>query len=165
MEIRKAHQQDDFEAIGNIYASSWKVAYQGIVPQDYLDALEGNRWATILAKAQYDAYVIMDGAKYAGTSSICAARDENMAGWGEVISIYLLPEYFGAGYAQPLLEGALNALQSKGYRHAYLWVLEQNTRARRFYEKQGFKANHDFTTITIAGKELKELRYVKQLDG
>jgi len=34
----------DAEIISNIHASSWKVAYKGIVPQRYLDELRDDFW-------------------------------------------------------------------------------------------------------------------------
>lgn len=164
MEIRKITKDDDFEVIGNIYSCSWKTAYRGIVPQEYLDSLGGSRWSNVLKDSGHDAYVVMDGDKCVGSSSICAARDKNMAGWGEVISIYLLPEYFGSGYAKPLFDCAVNALREKGYADIYLWVLEENVSAQKFYEKQGFHKNGDTAPITIAGKDLIEVRYVKHFE-
>jgi len=44
IEIKDATQ--DAEIISKIYASSWKVAYQGIVPQRYLDELQNNFWVS-----------------------------------------------------------------------------------------------------------------------
>ena len=161
MEIRNVTAIDDFEAIGNIYSCSWKTAYQGIVPQHYLDELSGHRWSSFLVDRQYDAYVILDGDLYAGTSSICAARDEKMTGWGEIISIYILPEYVGKGYADPLFDCAVTALVEKGYKSIYLWVLDKNIRAHKFYEKHGFIKNGDTNSMVIGGKELTEIRYIK----
>lgn len=163
MELRKVTAIDDFDAIGDIYSCSWKAAYQGIVPQNYLDELSGRHWSSVLADSQYDAYVILDGEHYAGTSSICGARDDKMTGWGEIISIYLLPAYFGKGYAEPLFDCAVNALMEQGYKSIYLWVLEDNLRAQTFYEKHGFVQNGDTSLITICGKNLTELRYIKHL--
>jgi len=161
MNIRKVTKADDFDAIGNIYAQSWKITYHGIVPQDYLDDLTGARWATLLSESKYDSFLVLEDGKYIGTSSICAARDEKMPDYGEIISIYLLPEYFGQGYAEPLFNCAINALLVKGYKNIYLWVLEENVRAQKFYEKQDFHKNGDSKLINIAGKELTEIRYVK----
>jgi len=159
MEIRKVTKSDDFAAIGNIYARSWQVAYRGIVPQDYLDALSGTRWSSVLANSQYDAYVIIEGNRYIGTSSVCPARDEELPGWGEVISIYLLPEYFGKGYGKPLLKTATDALVTKGFRDIYLWVLDENIRAQKFYTKNNFVRTTDGKQIEIGGKKLTEIRY------
>ena len=163
MHVRKVTKTDDFDAIANIYAQSWKAAYHGIVPQDFLDSLTTKQWSDKLANSTFDAYVILEDDKYIGTSSICAARDVKMAGYGEIISIYLLPEYFGRGYAKPLIDCVTNALLEKGYSNIYLWTLTENIRAQKFYEKHGFHKNDDISTIEIAGKELTEFRYVKCL--
>ena len=164
MLVRKVTKNDDFESIGNIYASSWKTAYHGIVPQDYLDNLSGNRWTKVLKNSEYDAFVVMDGKKYAGTSSVSPARDASMKGWGEIISIYLLPEYWGRRYAQPLFQTSVNALRAMGFGSVFLWVLRENIRARKFYEKCGFEKNGDISSIVIAEKELTEIKYVKHVE-
>ena len=159
MDIRKVNEKDDFNAIGEIYAQSWKTAYRGIVSQDYLDGLTGSNWAKVLSDRKNEAYVILEDKKYIGASSIGAARDEKMADWGEIMSIYLLPEYFGKGYSEPLFKCAINALREKGYTKIYLWVLKENTRAQRFYEKHGFYKNGDIDSIEIAGIQLTDIRY------
>ena len=162
MEIRKVTFDDDIAAIGSIYAASWKFAYRGIVPQMYLDQLTNHRWVTALNENRYDAFILVDNGQYIGTSSICPARDADMAGWGEVISLYLLPEYFGKGCAAVLFNHALNVLRETGFQCIYLWALAENARARRFYEKQGFRWNGDTTAVTIGGKALTEIRYIKE---
>ena len=50
-----------------------------------------------------------------------------------------------------------------GRAEAYLWVLEANVRARRFYERNGYK--HDGTTknAILGNVGLPELRYTKSL--
>lgn len=162
MVIRRVTPEDDFTVIGNIYAASWRGAYQGLVPQGYLDSLEGGNWAAFLADRPENSYLIIEDGKYIGTAAISPARDEEMAGWGEVVSLYLLPEYFGKGYAKPLFDHAAEGLLEQGYRALYLWVLQGNIRARRFYEKQGFSPNGDTAAVTIEDTELTEVRYCKR---
>ena len=86
-----------------------------------------------------------------------------MSGWGELISIYVFPQYFNQGYGKKLLEFVVGKLCKRGYDNIYLWVLEENQRARRFYERNGFSPNGDRRTITIGGKELVEARYVQTI--
>lgn len=40
--IRKINSSDSRKEISNVYEQSWKFAYKGIIPQDYLDRLFGN---------------------------------------------------------------------------------------------------------------------------
>lgn len=42
----------------------------------------------------------------------------------------------------------------------FLWVLEENTRARRFYESRNFKLSDKFNFINIGGRNLKEVAYI-----
>lgn len=48
---------------------------------------------------------------------------------------YVLPEWWGTGVADPLHEAAVVLGVSR------LWCLEENHRARRFYEKRGWRLN------------------------
>jgi hypothetical protein len=42
-----------------------------------------------------------------------------------------------------------------------LWVLEENRRARHFYERAGFAAPGDFLVDEIGGKSLREVLYCR----
>jgi len=161
MEIRMATPDDDFLAISRIYARSWKAAFKGIVPQAYLDGLRDDRWAELWKGRSVDMVVLLECGQYIGTSAFCPARDEAMTGFGEIISIYLLPEFYGKGYGTPLLEAAVRELQARGFERIYLWALEENARARAFYAKNGFRETEDRMPLTIGGKELTEVRYVR----
>jgi len=74
-----------------------------------------------------------------GTSSYGKARFQDLNGYGEIISIYLLPKYWGKGYGQKLLFIVVQNLQKMGYNKIYLWVLEENYRARHFYQQFEFE--------------------------
>ncbi len=45
---------------------------------------------------------------------------------------------------------------------AYLWVLEGNDRARRFYERQGWTSDDVTKTLDMDGLELHEVRYSRE---
>lgn len=149
--------------ISRIYALSWKAAYKGIVPQTYLDQLSEYRWSLFLADNLSKSYVLLDNDRYIGTSSISSARDEKMIGWGEIISIYLLPEHFGKGYGKALFNFSINELKRSGFSNIYIWTLDKNTRARAFYEKYGFTHDGQKITCEIGGENLDEVRYIYQL--
>ncbi len=162
MEIRYLTPADDRTAVSRIYEESWKYAYKGIVPQDYLDSIPEGRWASGLDRQGRSTLVCVDGGKLVGTSTFCGSRFEQFPGWGEVISIYLLPEYIGKGYGRLLLKSIVLELNRQGYPDIFLWVLEENRRARHFYEQFGFSPTDDFLTQTIGGKALREVRYIYQ---
>lgn len=39
MEIRRFTEKDDLNQVSRVYAASWRAAYSGIVPQQYLEEL------------------------------------------------------------------------------------------------------------------------------
>jgi GNAT superfamily N-acetyltransferase len=52
---------------------------------------------------------------------------------------YVLPEYWGTGVARELHEAAI--AEQPDCAELKLWVLEDNLRARRFYEREGWRRN------------------------
>ena len=59
-----------------------------------------------------------------------------------------------------MIQDAMRQLKEKGYSKIYLWVLEKNERARRFYEKNGFTWNGDRLEGEEGGRKVTDLRYV-----
>ena len=159
MEIRPLRETDSRLEISRIYEESWKVAYRGIVPQAYLDGIPAGRWAKALDRAGWDTLVLTEGERLIGTSSVCASRWPDWPGFGEVVSLYLLPESMGKGYGKALLAAAVRRLAEQGFRDVLLWVLEENRRARRFYERAGFTLTGDVMDDEIGGKPLREVLY------
>lgn len=88
------------------------------------------------------------------------SRDKSMPNWGEIVSIYLLPQYFDKGYGNRLLKKALLDLKQDGYLGTYLWVLKENQQARHFYEKNNFKCTEDEYSCKIMNKQLTDIRYI-----
>lgn len=160
MEIRKYKEGDSFDAISRVYAMSWKVAYCQMVPQRYLDELSEVRWAPLMQKEKDRLLLVIDGGEIIGAATYGAAREKNYAGWGEIVSLYLLPAYYRKGIGSRLLQRAAKELANLGFDQIYLWVLRENQAARRFYEANGFRCSGDRITCEIGGKPLEEIRYV-----
>lgn len=97
MEIRYITPTDDIMAISRIYEESWKYTYKGLIPQDYLESIPEGRWVANLENPNWSTLVCVDNGRIVGTSSFCESRLNQFSGWGEIISIYLLPDYMGRG--------------------------------------------------------------------
>lgn len=161
MEIRSLTEADDLMKVSSVYEQSWKSAYKGIIPQSYLDSIPVGRWASGINKPDRHNIILTDGGIIAGTSCFCASRWEKFAEYGEIVSVYLLPEYTGKGYGRQLMEAAVSGLESMCFKSVLLWVLEENVNARRFYEHFGFTANGEVMDDNIGGKDLREIMYIK----
>ena len=57
---------------------------------------------------------------------------------GEIHAIHVASEERGRGVGWRLLDAAVEALRGHGLRRAILWVVEDNSTARAFYERQGW---------------------------
>ena len=57
----------------------------------------------------------------------------------EINKLYILRNFYGQGIGQNLMRLAEEAIRSGGYNKLWLWVLESNMRAVKFYLQQGFK--------------------------
>lgn len=147
----------------HIYAKSWKVAYKDIIPKNYLDNLSLENWTPFLENSPFQNFLLKDNGVFVATSSIVKARDIKYSDYGEIVSIYVLPEYFGKGYGTILFNYMTEKLQSMGLKKICLWVLNENYNAIQFYQKMGFVANGDKKIANIGGKELTEICYVNKL--
>lgn len=77
----------------------------------------------------------------------------------EIISLYVLPEFWSSKQGYELIKFALDKLKSQGYGKCSLWVIEENERARHFYERVGFVCDSLKTTINLGGQDLTEIKY------
>lgn len=161
MIIEKITPQTAYMA-GRIYEYSWKEGYRGILPKTYLDTLCAERWTGRLVDSPYQDYILKDNGMYVGVSSISPAREEKMSGWGEIISLYVLPACFRKGYGTFLFHYDIKQLSAAGFANIYLWVLEKNHRARAFYEKMGFVPSADRSALHIGDERFTEIRYVNE---
>lgn len=85
---------------------------------------------------------------------------EDVEAWGEVVSIYFLPQYMRKGFGTLLMQAVLAELKKMEYQRCCLWVLEENERARRFYERMSFIPDGTYMEQEIGGRRLREMGYV-----
>lgn len=156
-EIREAIESDCY-AIGKVYCESWRAAYQNLLPQVYLDSLTVEN--CMPEKVSTDDIVLEEKGSILGICHVSGARDRDNKVWGEVVAIYLLPEIWGSGAGSKLLQKALSKLQQNGFKHVCLWVLKDNARARKFYEKNGFQMSGNERDIELARYSIREVEYI-----
>jgi GNAT superfamily N-acetyltransferase len=150
-------RQSDTAAFGEIYAHAWKAAYQGILPDEYLDSLTAEN-CTPKAIAPEENAVARAAGKAAGLINFGEGREEK-TGCGEIRAIYVLPEYWGKGCGKELFQYATEKLKEEGFKKAFLWVLKDNARARKFYGKMHMQCTQQERTLCISGKNVTEIKY------
>ena len=74
-------------------------------------------------------------------TAFCTVRERNtkpFLGYAYIKDLYVLPERQGRGIGKKLLTHTLAQMREKGFLHAVLECAEDNSGARRFYERFGF---------------------------
>lgn len=164
----RAAVPSDAPGIAAVHARAWQRAYRGIVPDDFLAVLtakvdERARWWRERLSGMDPAlrvWVAFCDDRLAGFCTTGPCRDEDaLPGTGEVRAIYLDPEMAGRGIGRALFTHAVNDLREQGFHAATLWVLQENRRARRFYEAAGWRPDGATKTEHRPGFDLHEMRY------
>lgn len=158
--IVRTSKASNFEEIKNVYYQTWNYSYRGLVPNALLDNLDKEntwhpeiRWNNTLV-------AVTDNQKIVGVCTFGPARRKKYRDFGEVYSLYVLPEWQHHGIGQRLFQQALNLLQ-KDYVQFYLVVLKNNLSARAFYELFGFEATTDCLADQTEYGILHEIVYQK----
>ena len=82
----------------------------------------------------------------------------------ELYALYVTPAWWSTGTGRDLMCRVLDETQAGGYPRIVLWVLEQNARARRFYERSGFRLDgRSFVPDWLGG--VTEVCYARDLDA
>src|SRR5207247_2084234 len=137
--------QADVNAIVDVHVETWKVAYRGQLPGEYLDDLDATRprrapiWQRAIESPAQRVFVAVRDGVVVGFVSVGPADDTTLAaGVGELYAIYVHPNAWDIGAGRALMSRGVDALRELGYARAVLWVLGSNERARRFYERAGW---------------------------
>jgi len=165
--IREATKADAHD-MAVVFVRSWQSAYRGIVPDDYLASLSIKKRAERIIN-DFDEherklfyYVAEKDDEIIGCIVLSECRNEDKSNAGEVLAIYLFEEYWDKGYGRKMMEHAINVFRRIGYEETVVWVLEENLKARRFYEKLGFTFDGTKTELE-KGKVLSVIRYTMSI--
>lgn len=179
----RREEPDDAEAVARAHVHGWQAGYAGIMPAEVLARLNPAAWAqrrrdlgtadpehpfaTLLAE--------VDGTVVGFTTFGPYRNNQDRADldprYGEILAMYLEPAHWGTGAGRALFAAARSGLAERGWTEYRLWVLAENARARRFYERAGLSPDGTESTYPVplpGGREpvrLRELRYTARTDG
>ena len=156
--VRRALARDA-GGIARVHVRAWQEAYAHLVPAEARDRLSieqrERRWGELLATGGADTWVATDDTDVIGFASSSAFRDGDAPRPLELQAIYVLASHYGTGAGQDLLDAAI------GTAPAYLWVADDNPRARAFYAHNGFTPDGTTKVGPLAGTDVLETRLVR----
>ena len=157
--------ESDAQAIATLHAMSWRNAYRGLVPDDYLaepvmrerlafwnERMSDTGEVRLILKA-------MDGDELVGFT--CVVRDADPA-WGPLLdNLHVRPDRRGTGVGWRLFDAsrAWASAVARG-RPMHLWVIEGNVDARRFYDRQNGQVTGREIMELVPGIWVPAIRYV-----
>ncbi|ASU78574.1 GNAT family N-acetyltransferase [Actinopolyspora erythraea] len=165
--IRPARYHDA-HAIGEIHVASWRAAYAGVLPAEFLARLSvtdrRRAWRERLRTLSDRVTVLVaeEREHVLGFAVTGPSRDRDAErDTGELQSLYLHPRHWRRGWGARLHERAPRVLHHEGYAGITLWVLTANDHARRFYEHSGWECLGTTRTDTLgdSGVRAEEVRY------
>ena len=155
----------DARPLARVHVDTWRTAYSGIVPPDYLASLSYKdreaRWDEYLLPGQFASTTFVAVTRGGGIIGFTSGGPERLgdpAYLGEIYAVYVLQDHQRRGLGNRLFTAMVQQLRRDGFTSMMLWVLEANTPARRFYQSLGAE-QVGRRTITIGGADLAELSY------
>ena len=128
---------------------SWRATYADILSAETLSRVDEVArtalWSRRLAMPAGRTLLVADadailGFAYLGPSP---DPDDDPSDVGHVLAVHVDPPATGQGVGLALLERAVAEFRAGGLREATLWVVSDNSGARRFYERAGWRPDGD----------------------
>ncbi|HKE75294.1 MAG TPA: GNAT family N-acetyltransferase [Acidimicrobiales bacterium] len=165
MEYRPAGA-GDARAIAALHADSWRRHYRGSFPDAYLDGeADADRravWDERLASGPADpgaaTVVAVDGGEVVGF--VHTIYDDDPV-WGALVdNLHVTADRKGDGIGTALMaRAAAGVLARPRPTGLYLWVLEANVAAQRFYAARGGVPSGDEWSDSPGGARVRDIRY------
>jgi GNAT superfamily N-acetyltransferase len=174
--VIRAGRRDDADGITDVQVASWRRGYAHVFPDSvlYADDFDSSR------RSFWNGWRFAPGHRIAVALAVDDAGGERViafcsygpererarghTGRGEVWAFYVHPDAWGSGAAAALMDHVDDRMRAEGFATAVLWVLDDNPRARRFYERHGWVASgleaafDDYCEVSVP-----EVEYRKEL--
>ena len=152
MSVRNA-TFEDMALAADIMVTSFRTAFADFVSRSTMDVCTNPENCRAMLEHIYQEgkmHFLMGGVQ----GFLCWQETEEGV---EIVAIHSLPESWGSGLGHAMLTQALEQISN---RPVYLWTFKDNTCARRFYEKHGFR--WDGSERVSEFDCASEVRYVKE---
>lgn len=165
-QIIKATKENAVD-MGFVHSCSWQKTYRGIIEDsiiaDFTPEKRAEVFLQVIPNQPEEYYLFKVDGSAAGIASLSKSHEPNApTHLGEIYSIYFHPRFWGTPATQAGLQFCIDRLKVLGFTQIAIWVLNDNIRAKKFYEKYGFTFDGNTQEIKI-GKSLLEVRYSKEL--
>jgi ribosomal protein S18 acetylase RimI-like enzyme len=148
VQIRSA-VSSDLSSIAKLHTASWRVAYRGILSDAFLDGdLEADhmrRWMGVVDRLAPNDRLLIATHDTMGVLGFVSGWTSREMGCEQEFDLYIdnlhvRPDMRGRKLGLALMQELAETSDSEKRLKAYLWVLDGNEAARRFYHRLGGRA-------------------------
>ena len=133
---------DDGDAIGEVHAAAWQTGFGSVLHREFLERASAGRrngWQYAIAPALARSNLVLVGGRDTHILAFSQSGQPDDGGPDlEIFAFYCHPVAWGTGLAETVMRETC-AVLSTGARRAVLWTPSEAHRARRFYERCGFR--------------------------
>jgi GNAT superfamily N-acetyltransferase len=158
-------QISDAPQVADISMRAWQSAYKGIMPDSILDNIDVKKreenWANGFTTLPdlIRTVAVDDTNRVLGYTTGSKCRDIQAPENGELWAIYVDPQLVGNGIGKVLINDFKIRMKHAGFSKMYVWVLEENLSARKFYEKHDGKLFKQTKEFKVEDISLTEVSY------
>lgn len=169
MQIRAA-EKSDINAIANLHAASWRFAYRGALSDEYLagDIVSDRRaaWTQRLTTQNQNQHVVIAEENTQLIGFACAFAHADLQ-WGTLLdNIHVSQSCHRKGIGSSLMQQIAHwHLETSPTNPMFLWVLQSNLTAQRFYEELGAENVGSDVWVPPGGGAIPRFRYAWQNIG
>ena len=137
----------DIPRIAEIHALAWQEAYADIIDPAIMATItkeaRQEAWTEWFTHTDQTVHVLQTGNEISGFTRVSPPFKgaDDLPDYGELSHLYQHPSAIGTGIGHHLFEHAKQLITHTGKTGMFLWVLEENSRARTFYERHGMLAD------------------------
>jgi len=153
----------DAGGIARVHVETWRTAYAGLLPDDYLVQMSEPRrqawWRESIGRRKAGIVRVATAADgtVVGFGNAGRTRTPSLPYAGEIYTLYVLPDWQERGIGRRLVRSLFEELAAARLRSVMLWVLAGNP-SRFFYEGMAGKAVGT-RMESFAGTRLAETAY------
>jgi ribosomal protein S18 acetylase RimI-like enzyme len=157
----------DVSGIVDVHVESWRLAYAGLVPEDFLAGMlahlgSGQRfrfWRRQILCPESRFFVAPEEGRIIGWIQAGKSRDEDSPETLEIYAIYVLPSHWRRGVGTELMMRVEREVPAS--KATTLWVLHNNRAAIDFYTRFGYRPDGATKTLEAGQVALREIRMRK----
>jgi len=144
-------------AVARVHVRAWQAGYRGLIPAGFLDQMRAEDRAPRYTFGRPD-----------GPQTTVAVRDGSIVGFATVVgselsALHVDPSAWRSGVGSALIGHARAAISATGAAEAHLWLLTGNTRAQRFYERDGWQVTDVQRQDTVWNVTVDEVQLRRRL--